>query len=162
MSEVASVEAPVLYCCFRLGERTFAVPTAAVKEVHLALPITPVPGTPPAILGYVNLRGQLHIVLDPRGLLLTHAHAASSEVGPLIVFQDVVGESFAISVDALADMRPVGEDQIDVLKEEPGQLAVSRDAEPWIIGHARFEDALVTLIHPEVLYSSCFSEVNHG
>lgn len=159
MSEAASVDARMLYCCFRLGERTFAVPTAAVKEVHAALPITPVPGTPSAILGYVNLRGLLHMVLDPRGLLV-HVQAAPSDDGPLIVFQGSVGEAFAIAVDALAEMRAVDQDQIDVLKEEPGQLAASRDAEPWILGHARFEDFLVTLINPEILYTSCFSELN--
>ena len=54
---------------FQLGAEWFAVPIAQMRGIERWRPPTPVPGTPPAILGIINQRGMLVTVLDIRMLL---------------------------------------------------------------------------------------------
>jgi purine-binding chemotaxis protein CheW len=54
---------------FRLASETYAVETAFVREVHPMKDFTPVPGTPPFVLGIINLRGQILSVVDLKRFL---------------------------------------------------------------------------------------------
>ena len=54
---------------FRLASETYAVETAFVREVHPMKDFTPVPGTPPFVLGIINLRGQILSVIDLKKFL---------------------------------------------------------------------------------------------
>jgi purine-binding chemotaxis protein CheW len=49
---------------FRLAEESYAIESVFVREVQPLRGLTPVPCTPPFILGIVNLRGQILTVLD--------------------------------------------------------------------------------------------------
>ncbi len=49
---------------FDLAGERYAFPLTAVREVSLLHALTPVPGTPPFLLGIVNLRGEIRPVLD--------------------------------------------------------------------------------------------------
>lgn len=51
--------------CTVVGHR-FALPLAAVEEVHRAVAVVPLPGAPPAVIGAVDVRGQVLPVLDLR------------------------------------------------------------------------------------------------
>ena len=53
-------------CTFLLGDRTFALPVAEVREVVKDLETTPVPLAPGSVLGLVHLRGQIATVVDLR------------------------------------------------------------------------------------------------
>lgn len=52
------------FVCFDLGGQKFAIPIAEVREVVLPAKITPVVHTPPFVLGIINLRGEIVVVLD--------------------------------------------------------------------------------------------------
>lgn len=54
---------------FMLGEETFALRVDDVQEVLMLPPITPVPLSPPHVVGLINLRGQVMTALDVRGRL---------------------------------------------------------------------------------------------
>jgi purine-binding chemotaxis protein CheW len=140
-----------LYCRFVLADQDFAVPAVTVKEVLTMTNCTPIPGTPPGVAGYVNLRGQLHVVLDPRPFL--SRQPPDSARGFLIVFQPHVAESFAIRIDQLTDMVPVRNSQINYPK--PAGELPSGELEHLITGHARLEDTMVTLLDPAALYDHC-------
>lgn len=49
---------------FRLAQECYAVETRYVREVYPLKDLTPLPGTPPFVLGIVNVRGHILPVLD--------------------------------------------------------------------------------------------------
>ena len=49
---------------FRLAEERYALETRHVRGVHALRDLTPLPCTPPFVLGIVNLRGQITAVID--------------------------------------------------------------------------------------------------
>ena len=53
---------------FRMGEENYAFASTYIREVYPVKEITPLPCTPPFVLGIINLRGQILSVLDLRQL----------------------------------------------------------------------------------------------
>jgi len=53
---------------FRFGEETYAFASTSVREVYSPKEITPLPCTPPFILGIVNVRGRILPVIDIKPL----------------------------------------------------------------------------------------------
>jgi purine-binding chemotaxis protein CheW len=49
---------------FGLAQERYALPTAAVREVYPFKDLTPLPCTPPFVLGVINVRGQILPVID--------------------------------------------------------------------------------------------------
>mgnify|MGYP002780930330 CR=1 FL=1 len=148
MMEAIENDSPIaLYCSFWVGRHCFAVPSNAVSEVHTPVPVTRVPGLKSTVSGYVNLRGQLYLVLDP-GELLIGAPIADGSAG-LIVFRPEVGEAFAICVDQVGDMLSIHRAKIHTPKARADDIDLSDDShnrESLISGRATMETCLVTLI----------------
>ena len=156
MPDEKPLAATVAYCGFRVGKRKFGVPVFLIKEVQAPTPIAPVPGAPPAVRGYVNLRGNLYLVLDPRELL-TGESSNVAEDGHFIVFNALAGEAFAIQTDGVEDIVSIGEDQIDVPNAETRRLTDGNgQLQPLVTGHAKLEDGLMTLVEPRQLLSAVF------
>lgn len=53
---------------FRLAQERYAVETRHVQEVYTLHDLTPLPGTPPFLLGLINVRGRVLPVFDLRKL----------------------------------------------------------------------------------------------
>ena len=60
--KVASASLEVLE--FRLSQESYALETSYVSEVYPLKDLTPLPGTPPFMLGVVNVRGRITPVID--------------------------------------------------------------------------------------------------
>ena len=91
---------------FELAGQLYGVPILAVQEVLATAEIEPVPGTPPEVLGVINLRGQIVTVVDLRlrlGLL-----ASETASGPLVVF-DGASETVAARVDRVTHVRQIAD-----------------------------------------------------
>jgi len=82
---------------FRLGAGRYGVAARLVCEVQPLAGYTPLPGTPPFVLGLINLRGRLLAALDIRPLLGSPASPPSSNAALLIV------SASGIEVGLLAD-----------------------------------------------------------
>ena len=54
------------YLTFDLGGEEYAIGILAVRELVAALPLTPIPGATPAVLGMCNLRGRVLPVVSLR------------------------------------------------------------------------------------------------
>src|SRR4029453_9458434 len=54
---------------FRHGEEIYAVPSSAVREVYPLKGLSPLPCTPPFVLGVINARGHILPVIDLTSLL---------------------------------------------------------------------------------------------
>jgi purine-binding chemotaxis protein CheW len=144
--------AGALYCTFWVDQQWFGVDAQYVREVHAVTNLTPVPGAPTAVAGYVNLRGQLFLVLDARELLLGEVRRLHDS-GQLVVFRATAGELFALLVDTLADMLHVSGDQID----SPEANRLDNVYDTLTVGRARTEDGLLTLIDPRQLLPAAFA-----
>lgn len=154
-----SVAGGGLYCSFWLGPHCFAVPAVSVREVHAPAPVTPVAGAPPAVRGYVNLRGQLYLVLDPGDLLLDSRYVASA-AGELIVFRADIGESFAIHTDQVGEIVTIRTNQIHLPKSRTDEADAGggeHNSEHLIVGHATLDTQLITLIAPWELLPTAFA-----
>ncbi|MCK6573880.1 chemotaxis protein CheW [Myxococcota bacterium] len=57
---------PLSLCTFRLADQVVALPALRIQEVVRVPRITPVPLAPPAVLGLINLRGQVVAAVDLR------------------------------------------------------------------------------------------------
>jgi len=105
---------PRLFCTFRLGDQLFGVDITDVKEVHTETCITRIHHAPAQVLGCVNLRSQIYLVLDIRQLL----GMAPALIGPdsrLLIFKSSEGDALAGLVDEIGDIVAV----------DPGRI------EPW-------------------------------
>lgn len=147
-----AVDGPGVYCTFWLDRHCFGVPSWTIREVHKAVALTPVPGTSDSIRGYVNLRGQLYLVLNPDGLLLGQ-QATKDRHRDLIVFRPEVGESFAIEVDAIGDITIISEadyhSQIEDQSARNSGGSLAQGPRIGLVrGHATLSDQLVTLVDP--------------
>jgi purine-binding chemotaxis protein CheW len=134
-----------LYCTFRLAGRLFGVDVRAVKEVSTRTAFAPVPQAPPAVVGLVNLRGQLHLILDLGRLLGLGATAVTPD-SRLVVFKPAVGESFGVLADAVGD----------VVRVPAGQTERYRPDDPARAGGlvtdvGKIEGDLVVILDPHRL-----------
>src|SRR5712691_4625266 len=60
----AVAEASLEVLEFRLAQERYALETSYVREVHPLKDLTPLPCTPPFVLGIVNVRGRITPVID--------------------------------------------------------------------------------------------------
>jgi chemotaxis signal transduction protein len=115
------IQAAQAFCTFRLEERLFGLDVRWVKEVAIPPPITSIAHAPNSVRGYVNLRGQIQLVIDLRcllGMAPTPLHTDTR----LVLFKPVLGDPFGVLVDRIGDIVQLRPDQIEDQKpEESGE-----------------------------------------
>jgi purine-binding chemotaxis protein CheW len=151
MSEVTT---HALYCTFWVAAGWFGVPGKDVREVHALPELTPIPGAPRTVAGYVNLRGQLYLVLKASEVLADVATGDDGAAARLVLFRASAGESFALLVDALGDMVEVADDRTDWARGTDDRI----ERAPLAIGRARLEEGMLTLIDSRRLLGAAFGD----
>jgi purine-binding chemotaxis protein CheW len=100
-------------CTFRMANRLFGVNILDVKEVNENTNITPIYHAPPDICGYINIRGQILLVVNLRETFgFDQGHKAGSGTGKVVVFKSSVDEPFGILVDEVCDVVTVDQNRI--------------------------------------------------
>lgn len=114
---------------FPRGEETYALEARHVVEVFPLPDVTPVPFTPPSVLGVVNHRGRILPVIDVARLL----GPASEEAEPSLVIAVEAGEAaFGIGADAVPELISVGASELvraTELAEQPDSAVRGLTAE---------------------------------
>ncbi|MGF6417038.1 purine-binding chemotaxis protein CheW [Stenotrophomonas sp. AN71] len=95
----------------RCGTQAYALELLKVQEVVLPVPLLPLRGTAPAMLGIMNLRGQVVPVMD-LGLHLGAA-AAEEDAQTRIVVLEEDGETIGLRVSAVEDVANLTDSQIE-------------------------------------------------
>lgn len=95
----------------RCGSQAYALELLKVQEVVLPVPLLPLRGTAPAMLGIMNLRGQVVPVMD-LGLHLGAA-AAEDDAQTRIVVLEEDGETIGLRVSAVEDVANLTDSQIE-------------------------------------------------
>lgn len=96
----------VQLCSFYLADRLFGVNIIDVREINADIKIAPIHHSLRAIRGYINLRGQIHLVVDMATLFGFKSRDVTHE-SKIIIFKNSVGEAFGILVDKVADVTEV-------------------------------------------------------
>jgi len=101
-------------CTFRMANRLFGVNILDVKEVNENTNVTPIYHAPPDICGYINIRGQILLVVNLRETFgFDHGHKANVGAGgKVVVFKPTVDEPFGILVDEVCDVVSVEQNRI--------------------------------------------------
>jgi purine-binding chemotaxis protein CheW len=130
---------------FRLGEALYGIDVRLVQSVSTLPPLTPVPHAPPAVLGYVNLRGQVHLVLDLKSLL----GLGETQTGPLtrlVLFKAALGDPFGVLVDRIGDVVVLPPDRVEGRQAAGDEVdEVPADGE-LVAGIGKLEGELVVLL----------------
>ncbi len=95
---------------FELASEHYAIALAEVKEVSLLKELTPVPCTPPFVLGIINLRGEIRTVIDLKKFFDLPAKGIS-ELNKIITIQhdDI---QLGILADAICGVRRIRLDEL--------------------------------------------------
>ena len=90
---------------FELALEHYAFPLAEVRAVSLLHELTPVPGTPPFVLGIINLRGEIRTVIDLQRFFDRPA-AGLTQLNQLLIIEHGDLE-VAILTDAIRGVRRI-------------------------------------------------------
>lgn len=95
----------------RCGEQTYALELLKVQEVVLPVPLLPLRGTPSAMLGIMNLRGQVVPVID-LGIHLGST-PVDMDLQTRVVVLEENGETMGLRVSAVEDVTSLTDQQIE-------------------------------------------------
>jgi purine-binding chemotaxis protein CheW len=112
------------FCTVFLGEECYGIDILTVREVNRHVQLTPARGAPPAVRGFLNLRGQIVTVIDPAVrlgyrkrellptsrlvILKTNADLARLGLANLATDDELAG----LWIDRISDVITVAADQI--------------------------------------------------
>jgi len=95
---------------FRLAAETYGIGAAFVREIHPLQDFTPLPGTPPFVLGIVNVRGQILSVVDLKKIFALPGKGLGA-LNKVIVLRNERME-FGILADAILGARAIPRETI--------------------------------------------------
>jgi purine-binding chemotaxis protein CheW len=100
---------------FRLHDQEFCVKTTTIREIRGWAPSTPIPHSPPEVIGVMNLRGSVIPIIDlayKLGMKSTEANERSA-----IVVAEVHSMVIGMLVDRVSDILTVAGNQIQPVPE---------------------------------------------
>lgn len=133
---------------FWIGGRWFGVDIGDVKEVNDEMRITPVFHAGAEIKGYVNIRGQVYIVIDPAAMLGIGFHAAESP--RLLLFKSHIGELLAVMVDKIGDVMSISGRYMEQYQAGQADMGIYR-------GICRLAEGILVILEA----GSILSKVEH-
>ena len=137
------------FCTFWLSGRLFGVDILGVKEITSKVEFTPVFHSPTFIKGYVNIRGQIHLVINLKRLLGLETSDETDLSGRVILFKTNIGESFGVLVDRISDVVRVSEEQIEENRTSDQNLNDGLDARDneIVTGVCKLKDNLLVILN---------------
>jgi len=96
---------------FRLDGRLFGVDIRDVKEVNAEVALTRIYHAPRHICGYMNIRGQIHLVVDLRTEFGFEPGAVCS-TSRVVIFKNTIDEPFGVLVDSVENIVTLTEEKI--------------------------------------------------
>ena len=134
------------FVTFRIQDELFGVDILDVKEVTPMIEITPVFHAPEEVMGYMNIRGEIHLVLNMRYLL----GFPSTEPTPnsrVVIFKQTIAEPFGIMVDRVGDVLEVSNEQIETDIQVDASSISSGAGSQMVTGVCKLEKELLVLLN---------------
>jgi len=133
----------VQMCTFRMADRLFGVDILDVKEVNENINITPIYHAPPNVCGYINIRGQILLVVNLHETFGLEQTRKTDQItgGKIVVFKQSVDEPFGILVDEVCDVVPIDPKRTVDRRSTGGETSESRELR-------RVRDEMVIGVYP--------------
>ncbi len=125
---------------FTVDDETYALNVLDVQEVLRDAEITPIPGAPNAILGIINLRGNVVTVVDARTFFGLEERTWD-ENSRIMVIEVASGEIVGLVVDSVAEVIALPQAVVD-----QAMMAVSDDRARHILGIVPQDEKLIILV----------------
>lgn len=136
---------PLELLCFRAGGQEYGLPLHSIQEIRSHQQATPLPGQDAAVLGVLDLRGQVIALLDLCRLLnLPMATGEDAELRAVIVLVQH-GRCLGLMVDEVLDVLPVAPDRLRLLPQLPGDFA-----HHYLRGMVSSDERRVLLLDPSL------------
>ncbi len=100
------------FCTFRLSGRLYGVDIQDVKEINTEIDFTPIFHAPKVIKGYINIRGQVYLLLDLRRIFGFEEQEVNKS-NRVVLFMPEVGDPCGVMVDSIDDVVTVDEERIE-------------------------------------------------
>ncbi|MCL7751997.1 chemotaxis protein CheW [Guyparkeria hydrothermalis] len=125
---------------FTVDDETYALNVLDVQEVLRDAEITPIPGAPDAIIGIINLRGNVVTVVDARTFFGLE-EKAWDENSRIMVIEVASGEIVGLVVDSVAEVIALPQTVVD-----QAMMAVADDRARHILGIVPQDEKLIILV----------------
>ena len=99
-------------CTFRVSGRLYGVDIRDVKEINTEVRYTPIFHATQEIKGYINIRGQIYLLLDLRRIF-NFKEKEADENSRVVLFMSEIGDLCGILVDSIDDVVTVDEELIE-------------------------------------------------
>jgi purine-binding chemotaxis protein CheW len=128
------------FLIFEVGNNLYGTPLLSVREVLEKQPTKPVPYAPNYFLGIMNLRGRVVSVIDLRKKF--NVGVSEEDDGQaFIMILDLEDTSIGVVIDRVISVQNLSIDDVSFLP------TIDTHIDPeYLIGAARFEDKLITLV----------------
>ena len=141
----------VQMCTFRMSGRLFGVDILDVKEINGNIDITPIHHAPSIVRGYMNIRGQILLVVDLRRVFGFEAAQEIPVGSRVVIFKASVDEPFGILVDSVGDVVEVERKSIvdRRMHESPGASSheMRKSREDLVLGVCPLEKELLLALN---------------
>ncbi|MFC1746472.1 chemotaxis protein CheW [Candidatus Riflebacteria bacterium] len=155
------VEDTLEFCTFWVGGYLYGVEILDVREINTETKLTRIFHAPDEVMGYVNLRGQIFLILD-LGLLM--GYEKKTEIlssNRLVIFKPEVGESFGVLVDRIDDILDVPVSQFELTNPSSGTGNGLKHSDVGIIkGVCKLGGKLLVVLDSRKIYASVESKLN--
>jgi purine-binding chemotaxis protein CheW len=139
------------YLTFNLGEESFALDVAHVREILEFTGVTKVPRTPEFMRGVINLRGSVVPVMDMR--LKFNLSETEKTVNTCVIVAEVSFEGETIIIGALVDsVQEVFELEPDQIEPAP-RIGTQLKTE-FIKGMGKRDDRFIIMLDIDKVFSS--------
>ena len=158
----------VQMCTFRMADRLFGVDILDVKEVNENINITPIYHAPPDICGYINIRGQILLVVNLRETFRFDQRRKTDRVtgGKIVVFKQSVDEPFGILVDEVCDVVSIDPKRVVDRRSAGNEATETRDLrrirEGVVIGVYPLEKELLLVLNARRILGASNKGIKQG
>ena len=147
----AEAAASTQYLTFKLGDETFALDVAEVREILDFTTVTKVPRTPSFMRGVINLRGSVVPVMDLRLKFAMSATEQTVNSCIIVVEMTMEGDNIVIGVlaDAVQEVIDLEPEQI----EPPPRIGTKLNTE-FILGMGKHNGAFMMILDIDRIFES--------
>jgi len=141
------------YLACRIGSEEYGIDLLYTREILKPVTITPVPRSPPDILGVISVRGVVLPVID-LALRLGATAAVAGGRDERLICLEYQGEGMCVRVDAVSHV--VGFSSSDV---EPPPGGLRGIATEYIVGIGRLDERMIILLNVDEVFGSLLKRV---
>jgi purine-binding chemotaxis protein CheW len=132
---------------FNLGEESYAIDIAMVREIIQMQAITRVPGVPHSVEGVINLRGSVIPIVDLRKRFKLTKVDKSKDTRVVVV--SCKGQDVGVIVDSVAEVLRIPIDSI-----EPSSSLFTEEHLEHLLGIVKLKEKLIILLDMDQVLSN--------